>query len=52
MRNLLKRISALLLCLLLVLSLPVTAQMKDALRAKILKSMLMEVAHKGATAQP
>ena len=30
----------------------VTAQMKDALRAKILKSMLMEVAHKGATAQP
>ena len=34
------------------LSLPVTAQMKDALRAKILKSMLMEVAHKGATAQP
>ncbi len=29
------------------LSLPVTADMKDALRAKILKTMLMEVARKG-----
>ena len=33
------------------LSLPVTAQMKDAQRARILKSMLMEVAHKSQPAQ-
>ena len=33
------------------LSLPVTAQMKDAQRARILKSMLMEVAHKSQPTQ-
>ena len=34
------------------LSLPLTAEMKDALRAKILKRMLIEVAHNRKTRQP
>lgn len=33
------------------LSLPVTAEMKDALRAKIMKNMLLEIAHKGESAK-